>query len=210
MIEITDIRDVERYVDDIKVILFDLDDTLYSEKDYVRSGFHLIAKRFPEIPDAEKMLWEYFTRKEPAIDRFLKKIGADSAEIKETCLTTYRNQMPDIRLYSGVHEMLTRLHERHKLGLITDGRPEGQRAKIKALGIGEMFDNIIITDELGGIGFRKPNPKAFEIMAEFFGVDYTDMCYIGDNPGKDFIAPERLGILAIWFRNADGVYYAGE
>lgn len=210
MIEITDIKDVERYVDDIKVILFDLDDTLYSEKDYVRSGFHQIARRFPYIPDAEKMLWEYFTRKEPAIDCFLEEIGTASVEIKKDCLAIYRNQIPDIHLYSGVKEMLTRLHERHRLGLITDGRPEGQRAKIKALGISEMFDRIIVTDELGGIEFRKPNQKAFEIMAEYFEADYSNMCYIGDNPEKDFIAPERLGMMAIRFRNVDGVYYSGE
>ena len=44
-------------------------------------------------------------------------------------------------------------------------------------------------------------------MAEYFGADYRDMCYVGDNVSKDFIAPEKLGMLSIWVRNPDGIYY---
>lgn len=51
-----------------------------------------------------------------------------------------------------------------KVGIITDGRPEGQRNKIKALGLEELVDDIIITDELGGIQFRKPNDISFRII----------------------------------------------
>lgn len=51
-----------------------------------------------------------------------------------------------------------------KVGIITDGRPGGQRKKLKALGLDEMIDDIIVTDELGGIQFRKPNDISFRIM----------------------------------------------
>lgn len=53
--------------------------------------------------------------------------------------------------------MLVRLNKNHKVGLITDGRPEGQRAKIKAFGLDGIFEHIIITDELGGTEYRKPD-----------------------------------------------------
>lgn len=72
--------------------------------------------------------------------------------------------------------------------------------------LGKYFDEIIITDELGGIDFRKPNPRAFQILAERFSEEYNRMCYIGDNIHKDFIAPEMLGMKCIWFRNPDGLY----
>lgn len=90
--------------------------------------------------------------------------------------------------------------------MITDGRPEDQRAKIQALGIEPLFDEIIITDELGGIEYRKPNTAAFELMHEKFNVPYEKMVYIGDNPNKDFVAPENLGMKAVWFKNEDGLY----
>ena len=118
----------------------------------------------------------------------------------------YRNQKPTISLYPGVYEMLQRIGKDKKLGIITDGRIEGQKAKIKALGLEQLFDKIIITDELGGIEFRKPNTKAFVLMKEYFNAEYAKMFYIGDNIKKDGIAPEQLGMAFIHFQNKDGLY----
>ena len=125
------------------------------------------------------------------------------------CVRVYRwNEKPDIHLYDGVMEMLRELKAGgYKLGMITDGRPEGQKAKIKALGIESFIDHIIITDELGGVEYRKPNSKAFELMKEYFeNIPYEAMVYVGDNMNKDFIAPGKLGMKSIYFRNSDGLY----
>lgn len=205
MIVISDILAVERYVTGLDVVLFDLDDTLYSEKEYVRSGFHQVSALFPEISDAEETLWSYFLLKQPAIDRFLEKEHL-SQQLKEKCVEAYRLQSPDIHMYPKVRDMLMRLKLKCHLGLVTDGRPEGQRAKIRALGLEDIFEHIIITDELGGSSFRKPNPKAFQMMAEHFSVEYAKMCYVGDNMQKDVTGPESLGMVAILFRNNDGLY----
>lgn len=70
----------------------------------------------------------------------------------------------------------------------------------------QYIDHIIITDELGGIEYRKPNEKAFVQMKAHFSVDYAEMCYVGDNIKKDFIVPEKLGMKSIWFQNKDGLY----
>ena len=43
-------------------------------------------------------------------------------------------------------------------------------------------------------------------MKERLGVEYAEMCYVGDNTKKDFIAPDQLGMRSIWFKNADGLY----
>ena len=172
----------------------------------MRSGYRKIAELFPQIFDAEKMLWGFFLEKKLAIDEFLKQERIFSEENKKKCIDVYRFQEPDIHLYFGVLEMLERLKKQYKLGMITDGRPEGQRKKIKSLGLEEIFDCIIVTDELGGSEFRKPNEVAYRILAEKFNVGFDDMCYIGDNIKKDFIAPMKLGMRSIWFRNSDGLY----
>ena len=205
MIVVNNILDVELYVSDLELVVFDLDDTLYSEKEYVRSGFHQIGKLFPCIPDAEIKLWSFFLEGKKAIDCFLDAEQIPN-HIKDQCLEVYRNHKPRIHLYPGVYEMLLRLKKSYKLGLITDGRPEGQRAKIEALNLKSLFDQIIITDELGGILFRKPNPKAFQIMSKALSAEYHDMCYIGDNLKKDIVVAEMLGIKAIHFQNIDGLY----
>lgn len=197
MITITSILSVEQYLEGIEAVIFDLDDTLYSEKDYVRSGYHLIAEWLGK-PEVEEQLWAVFLRGGKALDEVLNEKDRPEA------LRIYRYQQPDIHLYSGVREMLSRIKQKRKLGIITDGRPEGQKAKLRALGLD--VDHVIITDELGGIEFRKPCTAAFEAMQSILQVSFDKMVYIGDNLKKDFIAPEKLRMKCLWFKNADGLY----
>ena len=91
-----------------------------------------------------------------------------------------------------------------KVGIITDGRPEGQRNKLDALGLN--VDDLIITDELGGTQFRKPCDIAFRIMITKWRMNPADVVYVADNPNKDFLAPQQIGMKSIWFRNKDGLY----
>ena len=198
---VKDILDVEKYFSNIDAVIFDLDDTLYSEKQYIRSGYKKIAEYF-NIPDMEEEMWNCFENGGKAIDEVLKAHGLISK--KEQALYIYRFQEPKISLYSGVGELLIRIKKKKKIGIITDGRPEGQRAKLKALNIN--VDKVIITDELGGAEYRKPNPKAFEIMQKELNTEFEKMVYIGDNIKKDFIAPQKLGMKYIWFKNPDGLY----
>jgi len=208
VIEISSMLQVAQHLQGLKAIVFDLDDTLYSEKEYVRSGYRAIAKQLPQVEQMEKKLWAAFVDKKSAIDEVLTAEGIYSDELKQMCLYVYRFHQPDIHLYTGVSELLQSLRsEGFLLGIITDGRPEGQRAKIEALGLDALVDHIIITDELGGIEYRKPNSIAFVLMQETLGVAFEEMCYIGDNMGKDFVAPEMLNMRSIWLRNPDGIYY---
>lgn len=208
MIEIQSILDVEKYIDDLDAVVFDLDDTLYPEKDYVRSGYKAVAAMFPQILHMEDELWAAFERKEPAIDAVLEKYGILSC--KDATLQTYRLHKPNISLYPGVFEMLILIKKTKKIGIITDGRPEGQHAKLDALGLYSIVDGVIITDELGGVQFRKPNDTAFRMMAEQLEVPFERMCYVGDNIAKDFIAPGKLGMRCIWYRNYIGIYGVGD
>ena len=207
MIEISDILEVCDHVAGLKAIIFDLDDTLYGEKEYVRSGYQKIAEILPSVENAAEKLWKLFEERKPAIDELLKLENIVSEEVKQECLHVYRNQIPNIHLYPGVKDMITEFRKSGiKLGIITDGRPEGQRAKVEVLGLETMVNHIIVTDEFGGPEFRKPNPLAFETMKRVLDVEYSEMCYVGDNIKKDFISPEKLGMRSIWFRNKDGLY----
>ena len=207
MIEISDVLEVKNHIEGLKAVIFDLDDTLYSEKEYVRSGYQKIAEILPEVENAAEKLWTLFEAKKSAIDELLKMENIESEEVKQACLRAYRCQIPDIHLYEGVAEMLKEFKDKGlKLGIITDGRPEGQRAKMQVLGLEKMVDYIIVTDEFGGPEFRKPNPIAFQTMKEKLGVEYNEMCYLGDNIKKDFIVPQQLGMRSIRFLNKDGLY----
>ena len=68
------------------------------------------------------------------------------------------------------------------------------------------MDDIIITDELGGVQFRKPCDIAFRIMATRWRINTSDIVYVGDNAEKDFQAPQQLGMKSVWLKNKDGLY----
>lgn len=207
MIEITSITEVKKYLQGLKAVIFDLDDTLYSEKEYVRSGYHAIANTLPQVEQLEEKLWTAFEQKKPAIDAVLIDEGIYTEELKQQCLSIYRSHRPAIHFYEGAKELLCQLRcDGYKLGVITDGRSEGQRAKIKALGLDELVDYIIITDELGGVEYRKPNKTAFVKMRELLDVPFEEMCYIGDNVKKDFAAPDALGMKTFLINSFNGIY----
>ncbi len=185
-------------------VIFDLDDTLYSEKQYIRSGYKAVAKLLRDEALADR-LWTYFENGKPAIDELLDELCL--LDRKDECLEVYRGQMPEITLYEGVVEMIEELKAKCiKVGIITDGRPEGQRNKLKVLGLDKLVDDIIITDELGGVQFRKPCDIAFRIMQNRWRIPFEQMVYVGDNPNKDFQAPKQLGMRSVYFKNTDGLY----
>lgn len=188
----------------IKGVVFDLDDTLYSEKAYIRSGYKKVGE-YLGIEDAEYKMWNYFEEGKLAIDCYLEDIGR--IDEKKKCIEIYRKHVPNIQLYEGILDLLYNLkNKKIKIGIITDGRSEGQRNKIRVLGLDKIMDDIIITDELGGIQFRKPNDISYRIIQCKWKIKFEEMIYIGDNFMKDFQAPKQLGMKWICLKNENGIY----
>lgn len=185
----------------IKAVVFDLDDTLMPEAEYVKSGFCAIGRAFNDDTLADR-LWQLF---EADRRNVYQRAGFSDDECKQ-CIEIYRGHFPNISLNEDTSNVLTQLKQQGvKLGIITDGRPTGQRNKIKALGLDKVMDCIIVTDELGGEEFRKPNPKAFELMREALGIEFDEMMYVGDNPRKDFFIGSIYPIYTVRLC-ADGIY----
>ena len=188
----------------LRGVIFDLDDTLYPEKQYIASGFTAVATHLG-LPDAADTMMQLFAAGHPAIDTFLAARG--QVEKHDECLRIYREHMPSLTLDPRISDKLTALkHCGIRIGIITDGRPNGQHNKLHALGLDQIADDIIITDELGGTQFRKPCDIAFRIMQRRWAIPFEQLIYIGDNPCKDPQAPHQLGMQWASVRNGDGLY----
>lgn len=108
----------------------------------------------------------------------------------EKCLNIYRNHFPEISLDDGVKEYLDELKEAGaRLGIISDGRRITQRNKINALGLEGFFDKVVISEEFGS---EKPDTRNYQVVMDEFP-ERERFIYVGDNPLKDFIAPNKLG-----------------
>ena len=167
-----------------KTVVFDLDDTLISEYEYLESAYMYIAK-YLDCEDVflyKKMIQMYLE----GINVFDYLIEVYDVT-KEKLLELYRYHKPSIHLQKGALEVLEFLSkERINIGLITDGRSITQRNKLEAVGIICFFSDIIISEEFG---FDKSTLKNFEFFHKYESEKYY---YIADNLNKDFINPNLL------------------
>ena len=195
----------------VKAVVFDLDDTLYPETDYVKSGFREVGKEIEKrfgVDNAYNKLCEYFSAdKDDVYGRVLRDFGVAFKESDITELVEiYRKHKPELLLSDEVKNTLSALREKGlRLGILTDGRPFQQHAKIESLGLNELVDCIIVTDEFGGVEYRKPNPKAFENMCTQFSIQPSEMVYVGDNPKKDFAIKKYLPVKTVHLMS-NGIY----
>lgn len=180
------------------VVCFDLDDTLYKEIDFLKSGYRkvseLVEKQFHYDAQRvyENLLSWYFQKENPFV------LLNESYELNypiEDYLNLYRFHQPSINLSNGVENTLNELKRRgFKLGLITDGRTTSQKNKIHALNLDCWFEekDIIISEEFG---YEKTNEKNFRYFMDLYpGCKYF---YVGDNPSKDFVVPNSLNWVSI-------------
>jgi len=189
----------------ITTVVFDLDDTLYDEIDYCRSGFAAVADYLGAIPDNPssesifEALWQQFTagNRTRTFNAALEKLGLPCQDnLIEELVSVYRNHKPTITLPAESRETLHKLSRKYILGLLTDGYLPAQRLKVEALGIEQFFRCIIYTEQLGR-EFWKPSPAGFQKLLDSIGQRPENMVYVADNALKDFIAPNRLGAVTI-------------
>lgn len=167
-----------------KVVVFDLDDTLTKERDFLNSAYREISARIDNSDDSlyDQMI-AMFDNGENVFEYLSKKYNDWSME---DLLGIYRNHLPSINLFKDASELLECFSQKgYTLGLITDGRSVTQRNKIRALQIEKYFQKIVISEEFGSC---KPSAENFMCFNDLPGDKY----YVADNPSKDFLAANRL------------------
>jgi putative hydrolase of the HAD superfamily len=182
---------------DIKVdsdlfFVFDLDDTLFQEIDFLKSAYRYISDKLePSLRvSIYHEMFDKYQRKENVFQWIMDHYKQDLAGVDTAWLIReYREHIPEITLSKETAGFLQQVKHFHiPAGLITDGRSITQRNKLKALGIEDMFTEIIISEEFGS---EKPDEKNYLHFEKKFPC--YRFYYFGDNTSKDFITPSRLG-----------------
>lgn len=197
----------------IKAVVFDLDDTLISEMQYVKSGYKAISKILADklCIDSQyifdTLMRLFYNSPKNVFNRILDKLKVKySTEDIMELVEAYRNHLPEIQFYDDVLPCLKQLKDRGmKMGIISDGYISTQQNKLKVLNANDYFDYIIMTEELGR-EFWKPHPKAYEIMSAALNVEFNNMIYVGDNPEKDFYISSIYPIYTIRIIRGNSIY----
>lgn len=170
------------------VIVFDLDDTLFKEIDFLKSAYREIAS-LCSLTNNEQLYNEMLVNFYAGKNVFNDLVEHTEDFSIEVLVSIYRSHLPNIYLSDGAKELFEFLVEsKFRIGLITDGRTIQQRNKLKALSLSESFSDIIISEE-----FESEKPSVLNYR--YFQDKYPDyhFYYIGDNFNKDFVAPNKLG-----------------
>jgi len=194
-------------------VVFDIDDTLYLERDYVHSGFEAVgrwATKWLEIEDFGESCWRRFTagHRKSIFDAVLCESGRQPVpELVSALVEIYRTHTPSIALAADAAEALNAISSTASIAVVSDGPAASQSRKVEALGLGSFASPIILTEILG-TEFRKPHPRAFELVSQCLPASVY-LC-IADNPLKDFVAPKQLGWITVRVRRPGGLHYAVE
>jgi carbamoyl-phosphate synthase large subunit len=187
-----------------RAVLFDLDNTLYPEEEFVISGFRAVAVCLSEhtkltAETLEKKMWHILHTQGRArvFNTLLAELDLDSVVWLRTLLLVYRSHQPRISLFPEVESGLVALKKRGlRLGLVTDGIASVQRRKVAALNLERHLDVIVCTDELGA-GCSKPSTIPFEAAMTLLGFAPNETIYLADDLSKDFAGPNRLGVKSV-------------
>ena len=198
----------------IRLVTFDLDDTLWE-----------IA---PVIHSAEALLRDWFTEHAPQLggvpvehlwairDRLLRQdaglkhrvselrrrvihqalldagyLEPEAAQLAEAGFAVYLAARQQVTLFEDVHPTLERLADRYTLGVLTNGN-----ADVHSIGLADYFRFALNAEQLG-VG--KPDPTPFREALRLTGIPAAATVHVGDNPVDDVQGAQQAGIRAVWF-----------
>jgi putative hydrolase of the HAD superfamily len=206
-----------------KVVLFDLDDTLFDHRHAARSALgviHTMQSCFSRAPfeDFERahagFLEELHQQvvagamgiDEARIERFRRLFAAAGVEADQTQLTStataYRRAyLAARRPVQGARVLLSVLHPRVRIGIVSNNLLDEQREKVRRCGFEPFVDALIVSEE---VGVSKPHPAIFGHALHRLECAPGDAVMIGDSWTADVEGARAAGIRAIWFNRSDG------
>ena len=190
-------------------VVLDVDDTLYLERSYVRSGFEAVGRWLAEQTGIEgfgAVAWQLFLDglRGTTIGDALDRVGADGS-LLGPAVEQYRTHRPDIELLPDAAAWLAALPAHVPVAVVTDGPRASQHAKCEALGLVQRADRVVVTQDFGT---SKPDPRVFEAAVEGWGIAPERLVYVADNPHKDFLGPAELGWRSVRVRRPDSLHFS--
>ncbi len=202
----------------LEAVIFDLDDTLCHYEISVSEAIRCTLARTSQQPDLVgdveqagaryKELWhekilvdeKFPTLRERIWSRLLCEQGIDNPDLVERLASYYtRIRVSSLKMLSGASDLLERLHEGYSTGLLTNGPSEPQWEKIKLLEIEHLFDEIVVS---GDVGFHKPDARAFSVLLSRLRTSSDRALYIGNSYTADVVGAKRTGMKVVWIKDS--------
>ena len=106
-----------------------------------------------------------------------------------------------LKLYPFVSEMLDALRGEIPMGLVTDSQSAYARGELHQVGILDYFDPIIVS---GDYGYRKPDPRLFQLAIDALGAPAENILYVGNDMHRDIYGARQAGMQTLMFDSDQG------
>ena len=197
-----------------EILLFDLDHTLFDFDASKRESFSRVIATCPgdhdldallaTLAEVENPLWRGLESGTVRLEdlNLLRWSGlVDRAGLDADPDDLGRSYLHELgrtgSLYPGAREMLESLAATHRLGMITNGYSEVQRARMEVFDFGHLFDVVTISSE---IGIAKPDPDFFApTMADLGDPDPATVLVVGDSLSSDIAGAVNAGFDSCWY-----------
>lgn len=189
----------------IRAVVFDLDNVLYDEKDYLLAAYRNIARflskhcNLSEDEVYEKLICD-FEKKGSMYPKLFNDVLSDlglSKDLLPEVLRLYASVESPLMLFSDSEPTLLSLRKLGvKLALLTNGNVNTQRNKIGLLNVERYFDVVMCSREIQA-GLEKPHPAVYSRLLEKLDARANEILCVGDNPFTDFSGAKQLGMLTV-------------
>ncbi|TFD59032.1 HAD family hydrolase [Cryobacterium suzukii] len=208
-----------------RVVLFDLDDTLFAHRAAVAAGILLHLDRVGGAfaagdRTAATVLWDALEEEHyhsylagaltfagqrrtrarnfaASFDIALTDTEADEwfDEYFQSYRASWRLHDDALPCFDELAEMIPGV----RFGLITNGDPVFQGEKIRRVGLADRFEHVVAS---GALGFAKPDARIFEHACALFGVLVEETVYVGDRLRTDAMGAAAAGLTGVWLDRA--------
>jgi putative hydrolase of the HAD superfamily len=189
----------------IKAVLFDLDETLldrdttvaaYLKDQYRRYKLNHVP--FRAYRDRFRELDEHgYADKQKVFQTLIMEFGL-SASIEGLVADFRQNAWRDCKTFPDAEGVLRQLRRRgYRLGIVTNGSIESQRAKLWSSGLVGLVEEVLISTEEK---VKKPDVEIFVRAAERLGVRVEESVFVGDNPQTDIGGAHYAGMKTVWLK----------
>ena len=185
----------------IKAILFDLDMTLIDFLKWKRFGSKAAVSAMVKAglemdkEKAQEELYKFYLTDiegDKVFENFLKKHNQYSDRICAAGVNAYlKEKQNHLKTYPKVKEVLKKLKERYKIGIVTDAPRFKAFSRLDAMGIADEFDVVVGG---GDVDKQKPHPLPFKKALEQLKLNPEEVLFVGDWPERDLKGAKAVGM----------------
>ncbi|MFG1529973.1 MAG: HAD family hydrolase [Thermoplasmata archaeon] len=204
----------------VRLVLFDLDDTLFDHRRCYRGGIAALRRRWPEL---RRQSWA------AAVDEYDRSLALLHPLVLQGTLSSSDSRRARLRgifqaggldpdekmlreaesVYAGRYRalrgcvpgavpLLRSLRTQGvRIGVVTNHQVAPQQTKLRELGLDGLVDQVTISEEVGAV---KPDPGIFEAALKAASTEASAAVMVGDSWENDVLGAQRAGIRPVWFR----------